>query len=79
MGWRLVLCRTCLGAVVICRVPECVGRNDGIVDGCNYVIHDGCEVDYNGNGAGFGIHLLYFWGLVRGNISLELGQDAQVA
>ena len=52
MGWRLVLCRTCPGAVVICRVPECVGRNDGIVDGCNYVIHDGCEVDYNGNGAG---------------------------
>lgn len=54
MSRRLVLCCTRPGAVVVCRVPECVGRNDGIIDGCDYVIHDGCKVDHNGNGAGFG-------------------------
>lgn len=72
MSRRLVLCCTRPGAVVVCRVPECVGRNDGIIDGCDHVIHDGCKFDHNGNGAGFGIHLLYFWSLVDGNISLEL-------
>lgn len=50
MSRRLVLCSARAGAVVVCRIPECVGRNDGIIDGCDYAIHDGCKVDYNGNG-----------------------------